>query len=106
MAKAHDYRTGYECDRCDSDMPTEATTLVSVYRARLCMRCTNEWDAFIRAHPLWRARSDNESRQVMLIALSQSDGHDRTVELQEVVAEGTSISTKLFAAAAQWIREA
>lgn len=102
------YNTGYECERCDGENGHvhEVVSLAGCHVARLCPRCRNEWDAFIRPHDLWRAKSNLEARGLMLVALTQADGQDRTAELERTGADSDGIMIKLAAVAKQWIEEA
>jgi hypothetical protein len=100
-------KTGYECERCDGDgiFVPETTLLAGVYRAKLCNRCANEWEAFMRPHELWQKKLDVNARGTMILALTEADAHDRTAELQEVTAEDTAVHLELFAVAEQWMKD-
>lgn len=92
------------CERCGSEsIVDETTTLAGNYIARLCARCRNAWDQFIRPHDLWRAKTNLEVRGAMLLALTQADGRDRTAELEQAVVDNDAIMMQLFDVAKQWI---
>jgi hypothetical protein len=92
------------CWRCAT--PAVLKTVISLqggYVCHLCSPCRNDWDVYIRKHPLTTEIDRMAIRLQQLNARTVYDGIDRTAELGELVAEGRRIQAELFEIGKEWV---
>lgn len=101
-------RDDHSCWRCGSHnyvIWDRIVSLIGGFCAQICADCRNDWDVYIREHPV-RVNLDH-----IQIATHQThaktfhDGQDRTLELLEYAAKERRVKAELFAIGETWVSD-
>lgn len=92
----------FECDRCQ-EFDCEIVTLFSVYHARLCLSCRNDFEPWLRTQEFWKQEIDLEAVRLFL-TLPSTSLHQSLEHVQDLIVKCDTNRLAAFPLIQAWIK--